>query len=384
MAVDQLIERLEARREASVKRREFLARQKWTESASEDTVSVLRQVAAALSGQGPAQAAAQALLQTFIDTMLPSASEFDMVDGDTVSDGSDGNSASDPTDLEAGEDVEEDGQDRGGSSETRLAEARQELARVEKEREEALGRARAWTAKSCKRNSSGDELRHQDFEGDEEMVPPLMPEQVDVVFKGRLEAASKEVRRLSRMVNTRETPTLHGGGGRPTAVVASAQVAPTPAAFVELAEGAAAITQEVSAAAQRQRDEERRDSHIAFQERMQRQQEKEMVQAQLVALHKKDIEEAIRERQRRQRAPTPEAVARTLAAAAPSPGSCGLAMELDHDDGGRAEPTRPRARAQSEDAPRGARRRRTRWSPEHERDDERGAAEPPRSRSPTR
>ncbi len=271
-----------------------------------------------------------------------------------------------------------------GGWEVRLAEARRELARVEGERDEALGRARAWTARSCKRNANGDELRPQDGDGDDEMVPPLMPEQIDIVFKDRLEAASKEVRRLAKMVGTRETPILHEGGDRPSAAGSNVQVAPTPAAFVELAEGADAIVQEVSEAAQKQRDDERRDSHIASQERMQRQQEKEMAQTSLLAIHKRDIEEAIMARQRQQRAPTPEVAAQPLSSLVPTYGPTGLRMEQHQGRGGREEPIQARARAQSEDGPREGRRRRTRWSPEHERDTDGDGGEPPRSRSPTR
>ncbi len=385
VAVDQLIERIEARRNASIKRREFLAKQKLSESATSDTVAILRQVSAVLSGHDPAQAAAQVLLQNFIDSMLPPTAEFDMVDGDTASEDSNVASDSSPTVPEEGDDAEMVGQG-GERGESRLAEARRELARLEAERDEALGRARAWRARCGKRDANGEELRPHDADGDEEMVPPLMPDQVNVVYKDRLEAAAREVRRLARVADAKETPTAQASGGEPSDATTRPQGAPTPAAFVQLAEGAAAIMEQVSAEAQRQRDEESRDSHIAFQERMQRQQEREMAQSMLLAIHKRDIEEALIARQRQQRAPTPEveAVPRATEAQTPTYGPTGLRLQQQQARGGRADAARPSARAQSEEGPREGRRRRTRWTPEQGHDGADDVEVPPRSRSPTR
>ncbi len=385
VSVDRLIERIEARRHASVRRREFLAKQKLSESATSGTVDILRQLSAVLSKHDPAQAAALAMLQGFIDSMLPPTAEYDMVDGDTASEDSDLPSTSSQTVPEEGDGEEIGGQD-SGDREDRLAAARRELSDIEAQRDEALERARAWKTRAGKRNVDGEELRPHDADGDEEMVPPLMPDQVHVVFKDRLEAAAREVRRLLKGTATSETPALRTDGGGRGGPASTPQQSATPAAFQQLAEGAAAIMEQISAAAQEQRDQERRDSHIAFQERMQRQQEREMVQAQLVAIHKRDIEASISARERQQRAPTPEAqpAPRPTATQAATYGPTGLRLQSQHTRGDCGGPSRTSERAQSEDAPRSGRRRRTRWTTEHEHDGADDGGAPPRSRSPTR
>ncbi len=385
LAVDQIIERIEAPRNASVRRREFLAKQKLSESATSGTVDILRQVSAVLSRHDPAQAVALAMLQEFIDSMLPPTAEYDMVDGDTASEDGSPPSDSSPTVPEVGDEREVEVQGEG-NMEDRLAAARCELANIEAQRDEALARARAWRARGGKRDANGDELRPHDVDGDEEMVPPIMADQVHVIFKDRLEAAAKEVRRLLRETGIPETPVAQGEGGVRGGPTSVPQQAPTPTAFQQLAEGAAAIMEQASAEAQRRRDEERRESHIALQERMQRQQEREMVQTQLVAIHRRDIEASLIAKERQQRAPTPEVQPAPRTTGTPTTyGPTGLRIQQQQARGGRGEAPRTSARAQSEDAPREGRRRRTRWTPEEqERDGENNEAIPPRSRSPTR
>ncbi len=193
------IERYRQRLQAAHEKREHLAKQKWAETASEETIRHFRTIAAVLSPEDPAQAQAQAVVQRLVE-LMSERGEVHIAEGDTESEG-----RSEGT---------EDEQDEASSNRTRLSgprvvpsveleeneelrqrlrEAEQHLASVEEEKRAAMGRVTGPLG-GGKRGREGDSAKCQDGEGDEDMVPALTGLQVEALFADRMRAAAEQVR----------------------------------------------------------------------------------------------------------------------------------------------------------------------------------------------
>ncbi len=231
---DAGIERYRQRLQAAQERREHLAKQKWAETASEETIRHFRTIAAVLSPEDPAQAQAQAVVQRLVE-LMSEREEVHLAGGDTESEGREGGT--------------EDEQDEASSNRTRLSEPRfvpsaemeeneelrrrlreaeQHYAAVEEEKRAALGRVTGPLG-GGKRGRDADEPKGQDVEGDEDMgpTPTLTGPQVEALFAERMRAAAEQVRHC-RILLAREAvpkppwelgppPPSEGGGQQPLA-----------------------------------------------------------------------------------------------------------------------------------------------------------------------
>ncbi len=328
-SADELIARLRERKQAAIERRAFLAKQKYAESQSEEYIQRLKGVANGLTGLSHEQVAAAAveakdLLQELIDAMAPPAMEVDIADGDSVSDVATATEGSDATSPEVECSVRGSEHKDEGRYADQLAAARARLDELESGKQQALHRAEARRERAPKRTADGRVVT-DDLDGDTEMVPPLAPEQVDILYHDRLAAARLEVEHLEGMASRESvvvppTPILAGPAGPPSANRTAGGVtprsrrsrapsprrAPTPLACARLREGADALLEETRAGAAEQRRQDELRAEIAYQERLQARQEMEFEQMSRAKEHGKSIEANIMARVAKERAPTPE------------------------------------------------------------------------------
>ncbi len=343
---DIRIARFEQRYRAAVDRRFSLATDKWSEAAPSDTVEEFRSAVSQLASADPSLSNVRALLQRFLDRMSPPPLGADLAADDTPTDtdpeadgdddfhDGDGDGRPRPRDLEgrAPTGVTAAGS-QGDPSEYRaqLQAARALFEKVSAERLAAIEGAEAQASRSAAKRALGaDGRKSQELDGDADMVEVLAVEEVNRIFSSRLEALKGDIAHLASMAEREEVPaplpprTAARRRSRPPtpqrADLASAgrdqAPRPVPAAFVELAQGADLILQQERAAATAQRRREALDDHIAFQERLQAQQELEtqaaialdekfMAKKAAAAAAAKELEEILAERQRAERAPTP-------------------------------------------------------------------------------
>ncbi len=340
---DIRIERLEQRHQAALERRLYHVESKRAECVPERTIdeyrSAIAQIAAATEAN-PALAAVQSLLQRELDVMAPPQVDFGIAEGDTPSD----------TDMESDDDLDHPPHSPSAdahpanitaSSNDKYAEqlddARKRLEKITAERRAAILNAEAHASRAAKRRLGADAEKSQEADGDDPMAAGLTVERVKELYQGRLADAAEEVDHLARMAAREEVPVMPAGSTtsrRPTSPPAqptttrrsrppSPQRTPcpqksTPQAFVELSRGADERMQEIHDKVVTERREEARLDRINFQERMQRQQEIEQIQAELTERRLAaaraaaeaagaEIEAALDARLRAERAPTPVA-----------------------------------------------------------------------------
>ncbi len=323
--IDARIERLESRKKAAAERREYLAKQKWAESATGGTVEGYKLLRDSLSSQDPVLAPARAEFQRLIDLMSPPVHTVDIDDGDTDSDDDDGGESSNVTKEETGENAPHAGT-WVSKYRLQLDAARRELDRLHKERRSALDAADVWQRRSsAKRHLGEDSNKTQDQDGDQEMVAPLSAEQVEAHYHTRIAQATSDIEHLERMAKIeelapgREQLATKGEGATAATdlataatTTAAAETTPTAATPASAPRGRSPTRAARSRAPTPRRlphpsgGRSPRTEEIEQQERMQRVQELEMARLAAAAATAREIEAAVIQREAAQRAPTPE------------------------------------------------------------------------------
>ncbi len=345
---DVRIARFEQRYKAAVDRRFSLATDKWSEAAPTDTVDEFRNAVNQLASADPSLSNVRALLQRLLDRMSPPL-DADLTADDTPTD----------TEPEAGGDDDpgdDDGGGRGRSQQTRCRPSANDLAagsqsggggregyrtqlqaardlyeKVSAERLVAIENAEAQASRTAvKRSLGADEGKSQEADGDADMVDVLSVDEINRVFASRLESLRDDIVHLAGMAEEEEIPVPRPARAavrrrsRPPTPQRSAPAPaardpsppPVPVAFLQLAEGADLIAQHERVVATARRRQEALDDHVAFQERLQAQQELEAQAASLLeqklmakkaaaAAAAREVEDALAARQRAERAPTP-------------------------------------------------------------------------------
>ncbi len=339
---DVRIERLEQRHKAALEKRLYHVESKRAECVSERTIGEYRSAIAQLAvsaATNPALAAVQSLLQRELDLMAPPQVDIDIAEGDTTSDTDpetdDEVARRSPLPSAAAEPV--DTTNSSGRYAEQLSEARKKLERITTERRAAIHNAEAHATRAAKRSLGADGGKSQEIDGDEPMSAVLTVDRVKELYHRRLADAAEEVDHLARMAAREEIPVLptdpcttqrprppptqpntNRRSRPPSPQRTPCPPKPAPQALVELARGADEEMQEVHDEVAAERREEARLDRIDFQERMQRQQEIEQIQAELTerrlaaaraaaAAAGREVEAALDARLRAERAPTPVA-----------------------------------------------------------------------------
>ncbi len=346
---DIRIARYEQRYRAAIDRRFSLATNKWSEAAPSDTVEEFRSAVNQLASADPSLANVRALLQRFLDHMSPPPLDADLAADDTPTD----------TDPEADGDsdsCDDDGDGRprphgteghaptgglatcsqgggGGLSgyQAQLQAARALYEKVSAERLAAIEGAEAQASRSAAKRALGaDGRKSQELDGDTDMVEVLSVDEINRVFSSRLEALKEDIAHLTDMAEKEEIPvplpprTAARRRSRPPTpqradpapAARDPSPRPVPVASLELAQSADLIPQHERAADTDRRRQEALDDHVAFQERLQAQQELEtqaaiareqkfMAKKAAAAAAARVLEGILAARQRAERAPTP-------------------------------------------------------------------------------
>ncbi len=228
---DAGIERYRQRLQAAQERREHLAKQKWAETASEETIRHFRTIAAVLSPEDPAQAQAQAVVQRLVE-LMSEREEVHLAGGDTESEGRGGGTedeqdeaSSNRTRLSGVRSVPSAELEENEELRRRLREAEQHYAAVEEEKRAALGRVTGLLG-GGKRGRDGDAAKGQDGEGDEDMVPALTGLQVEALFAERMRAAAEQVRHCQILLARETIPPPQWESGPPPPVGVGGQQPP--------------------------------------------------------------------------------------------------------------------------------------------------------------
>ncbi len=397
---DIRIGRYEQRYKAAMDRRFSLATNKWSEAASEDTVGEFRAAVTQLAAADPSLSNVQALLQRLLDHMAPPQLDADLTVGDT------------PTDTESegeGDDDHDDADfderrqpppgrqrpreipgaggtgsgDGGGGYQAQLQAAREAYDRIAAERLAAIVGAEARAPRAAaKRSLDADGEKPQEVDGDADMVETLSVDRINELYADRLEEARERLAHLSAMARQEEIPVPSssrtadldsaapragrvppGRRSRPptpqrttTAPQAHPELTcPVPTASVQLAEGADQIMHQVRAEVTARRRQDALDDEIAFQERMQVQQELESqaaavleqrIQAKKAAAEAaaRELEDVLAARVRAERAPTPVADYAPCAAAPRWRGPTGTRLDAHSRTTREARPGRSHSR----------------------------------------
>ncbi len=213
-AGSELVQRLEDRKDQAISRLRYLSQQKWVEWIPDHWVLHFKELASTL---GATQHQAYSMVQTLVDLMVPPAEAMDLTAEDSSTDGEASSLGSGPTAPEEADRLPADGASQqllpspSDLLAGRIGEAEARLEDLRRQRLAAMAQAQAGqldTRRRTKRALGGDVGKPQDGDGDEEMVPMLLPEQAEGLLRKQIDEVVEELRRLREEAGSEAVPCL--------------------------------------------------------------------------------------------------------------------------------------------------------------------------------